>query len=47
MDADRRSILSAVDHEMGLTRREIMQFTGLTGVGALLATIGFHPGFPR
>ncbi len=42
MDADRRSILSAVDREMSLTRREIVTFSGLTGVGALLATIGFQ-----
>jgi hypothetical protein len=44
MDADRRSILSAVDHEMSLTRREIVTFSGLTGVGVLLATIGFQIG---
>src|SRR5262245_37246220 len=42
MDADRRSIALAADHEMGLTRREIAQFSGLAGVGALLATIGVH-----
>jgi rubrerythrin len=47
MDADRRSILSAVDHEMSLTRREIVTFSGLTGVGALLATIGFQIGEAR
>jgi rubrerythrin len=47
MDADRRSILSRVDHEMGLTRREIARFTGLSGVGALLATIGVQIGEAR
>jgi rubrerythrin len=47
MDADRRSILSAVDHEMGLTRREIVAFSGLAGVGALLATIGTQIGEAR
>jgi hypothetical protein len=47
MDADRRSILSAVDHEMGLTRREVVKFSGLTGVGALLATIGVQIGEAR
>ena len=47
MDADRRSILSAVDHEMGLTRREIVAFSGLAGVGALLTTIGLQIGEAR
>jgi len=47
MDADRRSILSAVDREMGLTRREIVAFSGLAGVGALLATIGVQIGEAR
>lgn len=47
MSADRRSILSAVDHEIGLTRREIMQFSGLTGVGAVLAAIGLQIGEAR
>jgi hypothetical protein len=47
MSADRRSILSAVDHEMGLTRREIVAFSGLAGVGALLATIGAQIGEAR
>jgi Ferritin-like domain len=47
MDADRRSILSAVDHEMGLARREIVAFSGLAGVGALLATIGHSIGEAR
>jgi hypothetical protein len=47
MDAERRAILSAVDHELGLTRREIVAFSGLAGVGALLATIGFQIGEAR
>jgi rubrerythrin len=47
MDADRRSIMSAVDREMGLTRREIVAFSGLAGVGALLATIGSSIGEAR
>ena len=47
MNADRRSILSAVDHEMGMTRREVVKFSGLTGVGALLATIGVRIGEAR
>jgi hypothetical protein len=47
MDADRRSILSAVDHEMGLTRREIVACSGLAGMGALLATIGVEIGEAR
>ena len=32
---------------MSLTRREIVAFSGLTGVGALLATIGFQIGEAR
>ena len=40
MDADRRSILSVVDTEMHATRREIMRFAGLTGVGAMLLGLG-------
>jgi rubrerythrin len=36
MDVERRSILSVVDTEMRATRREIMRFAGLTGVGAML-----------
>ena len=47
MNADRRSILSAVDHEMGMTRREVVKFSGLTGVGALLAAIGVQIGEAR
>src|SRR5262245_43969606 len=47
MDTDRRSILLAADHEMALTRREIVQFSGLAGVGALLATIGVEIGEAR
>jgi rubrerythrin len=47
MNADRRSILSAVDHEISLTRREIMQFSGLTGAGAILAAIGLQIGEAR
>jgi rubrerythrin len=47
MDTNRRSILSAVDHEMGLTRREIVAFSGLAGVGALLAIIGHSIGEAR
>lgn len=40
MDAERRSILSAVDTEMRATRREVMRFAGLTGVGAVLVGLG-------
>jgi hypothetical protein len=40
MDAVRRSILSAVDTEMRATRREVMRFAGLTGVGAMLVGLG-------
>ena len=47
MDADRRSILLAADREMALTRREVVQFSGLAGVGALLATIGSQIGEAR
>jgi len=47
MDTNHRSILLAADHEMALTRREIVQFSGLAGVGALLATIGVQIGEAR
>ena len=47
MNANRRSILAAVDHEMGLTRREVVAFSGLAGVGALLGAIGFQIGEAR
>jgi hypothetical protein len=47
MDPERRTIVSAVDHEMRLTRREIVAFSGLMGVGALLATIGLQIGEAR
>jgi rubrerythrin len=47
MDANRRTILMAADHELALTRREIAQISGLAGIGALLATIGVHIGEAR
>ena len=47
MEADRRSILSAVDREMGLTRREVVAISGLAGLGALLGTIGMQIGEAR
>jgi rubrerythrin len=45
--SDRNVILAAVDHEIGLTRREIAKFSALTGVGALLATVGLQIGQAR
>ena len=44
---DRHVILAAVEHEIGLTRREIAKFSALTGVGALLATVGLQIGQAR
>ena len=44
---DRHVILAAVEHEIRLTRREIAKFSALTGVGALLATVGLQIGQAR
>ncbi|MCI0547453.1 MAG: ferritin-like domain-containing protein [Candidatus Rokubacteria bacterium] len=40
MDAERRAIFSVVDTEIAATRREVLRFAGLSGVGALLLTLG-------
>jgi rubrerythrin len=40
MRDDRRSILAAVDSEMGATRREIVKVAGVAGLATLFATLG-------
>jgi rubrerythrin len=40
MTTDRRTILAAVDSEMGSTRREIVKVAGVAGLATLLATLG-------
>jgi rubrerythrin len=40
MDGQRRSIVAVVDAEMRATRREIMRFAGLAGVGTMLIGLG-------
>ena len=40
MRDDRRTILAAVDSEMGATRREIVKIAGVAGLATLFATLG-------
>ena len=47
MRNDRRTILAAVDSEMGATRREIVRVAGVAGLATLLTTLGPQIGQAR
>jgi rubrerythrin len=47
MRNDRRTILAAVDSEMGATRREIIKVAGVAGLATLLTTLGTQIGQAR
>src|SRR5262245_66678851 len=47
MRNDRRTILAAVDSEMGATRREIVKVASVAGLATLLTTLGTQIGHAR